>query len=112
MEGNNPAPVDMEGNNPAPVGIIGNNPAQVGMEDPQLGDPMGEVMVDPQLEEDVVEMLPILGGLLWTDGIKAGQIVPLVIMTVEIHPEVIKYCKIQGEAPKLHPHIPSREGAI
>ena len=90
MVGNNPAPVDMEGNNPAPVGIIGNSLAQVGMEDPQLGDPMGEVMVDPQLEEDVVEMLLILGGLLWTVGIKAGQIVPLEIMTVEIHPEVIK----------------------
>lgn len=59
------------------------------MEDPQLGVPMGEAMVDLQLEEDGVEMLPILGGLLWTDGIRAGQIVPLVIMTVEIHPEGI-----------------------
>ena len=89
MVGNSPVLVDMVDNNPVQVGIIGL--AQVGMEDPQLGVPMGEAMVDLQLEEDGVEMLPILGGLLWTDGIRAGQIVPLVIMTVEIHPEVIKY---------------------
>ena len=83
MADNNPVPVDMVDNNPVPVDMVDNIPVQVV--------PMGEVMVDLQLEEDEVEMLPILGGLLWTDGIRAGQIVPLVIMTVEIHPEVIKY---------------------